>query len=177
MLDDKRLSAGDLYKRICGGVDQGSYLEDGLIAAVNQGIATVNTVPYLDWFNTYSAAGPERKFYKVTKAFLCPKFEHCISAVLQGYDLISGIEWYNNYVPKSDGWLPSSGSGYVGGHAVHGYKATYKKSGGKTIYGIWHQNSWGPSWGLGGHCVFPESAYAGNVGGWWAVAQVTQSNG
>lgn len=172
----KKLSAGDLYRRICYmGGDNGSLLEDGLRTAMKEGIASVATVPYLDWRHEFPGAEEEREKYAVTKAYLCPTFEHCISAVLQGYDLISGIEWYRNYTPDEDGWLPR-GAGDVGGHAVHGYKATYRKSGSRYEYGIWHQNSWGESWGLQGRCVFPESAYDGQVGGWWAVVQVIQTS-
>jgi hypothetical protein len=175
----KHLSAGDLYRRICyQGGDNGSLLEDGIRAAMDEGIASVDTVPYLDWDpnHNFPGAKKDRKNYMVTNAFLCPTFDHCISAVIQGYDLISGIEWYQNYVPDDDGWLPQPAGGDVGGHAVHGYKATYKKVGSKIVYGIWHQNSWGPSWGLEGRCVFPEWVYDGQVGGWWAVVQVVQTD-
>jgi len=173
----KHLSAGDLYRRICyQGGDNGSLLEDGIRAAMDDGIASVDTVPYLDWKQDFPGAKQDRKNYKVTAAYLCPSFDHCISAVIDDYDLISGIEWYQNYVPGDDGWLPRPKGNSVGGHAVHGYKATYKKIGGKTVFGIWHQNSWGPSWGLAGKCVFPEWAFDGQVGGWWAVAQVTHTD-
>ena len=172
----QKLSAADLYRRICGGVDQGSMLQDGLAEATKNGIATVSTVPYLDWQNNYPAAKAQRAVYRVVDAYLCPDFAACISAVIQGYDLVSGIEWYSKYNPKDDGWLPGPTGQHVGGHAVHGYKATYRKRGGKTEYGIWHQNSWGPSWGLGGRCVFPESVYEeGNIGGWWAVVQMVEA--
>ena len=175
----KRLSAGDLYKRINGGTDGGSYLEDGMMAVMGKGIATTNTVKYLDWqSDTPAEAAAERKFYKVTKAFLCPTFDHCMSAVLQNYDIVSGITWYNSFfTPKADGWLPAPSGGSAGGHAVHGYRATYRGSVSNPVFGIWHQNSWGPSWGLEGKCVFPESVYTTSVGGWWAIVQVAQSDG
>lgn len=172
----KSLSAGDLYRRISGGVDGGSYLEDGLRVAMREGVASADVVPYLDWQRDYRRAAEEdRRNYRVTKAYLCPTFDHCISAVIQGYDLISGVRWFRNYTPGEDGWLPAPQGGSVGGHAVHGYKATYRKVGNRYVYGIWHQNSWGSTWGLGGRGVLPESVYDGWVGGWWAVVQVVQT--
>ena len=139
------------------------------------GLASVEIVPYLDWQRQHPGASEDHKNHVVLEAFLCPTFDHCMSAVLQGFDLISGILWYSNYKPDSDGWLPA-GRGNSGGHAVHGYKPTYR---GNT-FGIWHKNSWTNSWGyshndIGGLCVFPESAYRGPVGGWWAIRSITDT--
>jgi len=170
----RRLSAGDLYRRICfNGRDSGSLLEDGIRVAMAEGLPSVETCPYMDWRNDRAAAAPERRQNRVLEAFLCPTFDACMSAVLSGFDLISGIMWYDSFFrPGPDGWLPRP-AGNSGGHAVHGYKAT--RSG--DTFGIWHKNSWKPSWGLGGCCVFPESAYGGPVGGWWAVRSVTDEGG
>lgn len=177
-MEYRPLSAGDLYHRICvNGGDNGSFLEDGIRAAMREGVASTGVVPYLDWRTNHGkAAREDRANHRVTKAYLCPTFDHCISAVIQGYDLISGIAWFRNYRPDGEGWLPRPAGGSVGGHAVHGYKATYRKFGGRYAYGIWHQNSWGDEWGLGGRCVFPEWTYDGVVGGWWAVVQVVQTD-
>ncbi len=109
----------------------------------------------------------------MTEAFLCPTFDHCMSAVLQGFKLSTGIVWTNNYTPGADGWLPNPGSS-VGGHAIFGYKPAMKGS----KFGIFHQNSWGDGWGLAGRFVIPEVAYSGGaVGGWWAVRSVTDEGG
>lgn len=158
------LSGGDLYGRINGGSDNGSMLEDGLAESMAAGVASTATCKYLDWRFRGQEAKAERPRYRVLEAFLCPTFEHCFSAVAYKFSLISGIMWYNNYDPDSDGWLPN-GRGGGGGHAVFGY-APAKRG---NQYGIWHQNSWG-KWGpRQGRCVFPETAYSGPVGGWWAV--------
>lgn len=163
------LSGGDLYLRISGGVDRGSMLEDGIAEAMKNGVASVQVCPYLDWRREASGASQDRKRFKVLEAFLCPTFDHCFSAVCCGFSLISGIMWYSNYRPDSDGWLPSRGAGGGGGHAVMGYSPMMR--GGK--FGIAHENSWGASWGINGRCVFPEEAYRGPVGGWWAVRSMT----
>lgn len=172
------LSAGDLYGRINGGGDNGSTLEDGLSESMANGVGTVSTYGGDIWSRgKQGVPQSERNSYRVLEAYICPTFDHCYSAVLSGFDLISGIMWYNNYDPDADGWLPRVGRGGGGGHAVHGYKPSYRDD----DYGIWHKNSWGKwgkAWnGFYGLCVFPESAYRGPVGGWWAVRQVTYSGG
>jgi hypothetical protein len=167
-------SGGDLYGRICGGQDQGSLLEDGLHESMTNGLAPVEDgAPYLKWQGVPPGPSAARNKGKVLEAWLCPTFDHCFCAVLAGFDLISGVMWYNNYTPAGDGWLPSQGRGGGGGHAVHGYKPTFKDN----TYGIWHKNSWKASWGLHGCCVFPEAMYRGPVGGWWAVRVVTDEGG
>lgn len=171
------LSAGDLYGRINGGSDNGSTLEDGLKESLDNGVGTVASYGGDVWSrNKHGVSSDERNRFRVLEAYLCPTFDHCFSAVLQGFDLISGVMWHDNFNPDRDGWLPRTGRGSGGGHAVHGFKPTYRGN----DFGIWHQNSWGDSWGLkyqgmGGLCVFPESLYSGPVGGWWAVRQVTDT--
>ena len=169
------LSGGDLYHRICGGRDRGSLLEDGLREAMSRGIASTKTCPYVQWQRESQEAAAERKYYRVLEAVLCPTPKHCMSAVFAGYSLITGIMWYENYTPDASGWLPRGG-GQAGGHAIFGYKPTRLTSSG-TTYGIWHQNSWTMRYGLHGRFVIPLAAYAGPVGGWWAVRSVTQEQG
>jgi hypothetical protein len=170
----RQLSAGDLYRRICfNGRDSGSTLQDGIRAAMADGIATTKTVPYLEWRRDAVGAATERAENRVLEAFVCPSFDHVYSAVLCGYDIISGIWWYDGYTPGADGWLPRP-SGNRGGHAVHGFKPTYRG----TEFGVWHKNSWTERWGLRGLCVFPERSYdAGGINGWWAVRSVTDEGG
>ena len=166
-----KLSGGDLYHRISGGRDQGSTLEDGLREASTNGMASVDVVPYLDWRGNHGqAAIDDRKRFVVLEYCLLPTFDHCFSAVAEGFDLISGVLWFNNYKPDSDGWLPARGVGNTGGHAVHGYKPAMRNG----HFGIWHKNSWTPSWGLQGKCVFPEEAYGSQIGGWWGIRSVVR---
>lgn len=167
-----QLSGGDLYGRINGGVDRGSFLEDGLAESMKNGIAPVSAVPYLNWQTSPPGVDKVRLGFVVLEASLCPTFDHVMSAVLRGRKLISGVPWYANYKPDQTGWLPR-GSGGSGGHAIFGYKGTYRN---RTEYGIWHQNSWSPRWGLNGRFVLHEGGYAGQVGGWWAIRAVSYSD-
>lgn len=168
------LSAADLYAQINHGIDEGSTLEDGLHAAMQTGVGTAARCGVLWHPGMATAPADERARYRVTEAFLCPTFDHCFSAVVAGFKLISGVTWYDNYTPGLDGWLPSPVGSPAGGHAVMGYMPMKR---GNT-YGIGHQNSWTARWGIGGRCVFPEPMYAdGAVGGWWAVRQVVDEGG
>jgi hypothetical protein len=170
-----QLSPADLYHQINGGRDQGSLLEDGIKAAMEVGVGTVADCGSAVWKRGYKPATQEQRAkYRVLEAVLCPTFDHCASAVLHGFGLISGIMWYSNYEPGQDGWLPP-GRGGSGGHAIFGYKLTYRNGG--REWGIWHQNSWGERWGQKGRFVIPESAYSGPVGGWWAVRQMVTEEG
>lgn len=170
-LEQVLLSGGDLYGRINGGVDRGSLLEDGLREAMAGGVAPVSEVPYLEWRGA-SRDRPSRRRFRVLEAWLCPTFAHCYSAVLSGFDLISGVMWYENYVPGPDGRLPR-GRGQSGGHAIHGYKPAMVDG----VASIWHKQSWGLPWGVGGCFLMDEDDYAGPVGGWWAVRAVTTEPG
>jgi hypothetical protein len=172
-----KLSAADLYHRINGGQDQGSLLEDGIAEAMKNGVGTADTCGTL-WKRGMRTASPdERGRFKVLEAFLCPTFDHCMSAVLMGFRLVSGIMWYQNYNVDSEGWLPLRGQGSPGGHAVFGYKPAMRQAQGGTVFGIWHRNSWANNWGINGDGVFPEPAYKGPVGGWWAARSVTDEGG
>lgn len=167
-----QLSGGDLYMRISGGRDQGSLLEDGIAASMSEGVASAKTVPYLDWRGENAGAREERKSYRVIEAFLCPTFEHCMSAVIAGYPIVTGIMWYSNFTPDADGWLPN-GRGSAGGHAICGFAPVKRGS----QYGIEHQNSWGASWGRNGRFVIPESHYGRQIGGWWSIRAVVDEGG
>lgn len=166
-----KLSGGDLYGRINGGQDRGSLLEDGMRALMRDGVASVEVISYLDW-RSRKATAADRGRYKVLEAFICPTFDHCMSAVIAGFSLVSGIMWHSNYTPGADGWLPRP-AGRAGGHAVMGYAPACRGN----EFGIWHLNSWGTGWGRNGRVVFPEASYTGPVGGWWAIRSVVDEGG
>jgi hypothetical protein len=175
----KELSGGDLYRRICyRGQDNGSLLEDGIREAMENGIPSTDVVPYLEWRRDYGQPAIEdRKKYRVLEAYLCPTFDHMMSAVLQGFSLISAIMWYDNYTPDSRGWLPTSSQGDPGGHAFFGYAGMFDSRTGN--FGIANQNSWTARWGVGGRFVVPEALYRNNYNltGHWAVRSVVQESG
>lgn len=170
-LEHVPLSGGDLYRRISGGYDRGSMLEDGLSEAIKNGILPVEDCPYLDWRNNPGKQAT-RLQYRMVECAICPEFDHFYSALIQGWFGISGVPWYDNYRADSGGWLPR-GSGNWGGHALLAYKPTRRKS----LYGAWNKNSWTPQWGFRGTCVIPETGYNGPVGGWWVGKLVVTEQG
>ena len=171
------LSPADLYARINGGHDDGSLLEDALAELQTNGIGTSASCGDLwkDGFYRGGASGQERSRFRADEVFHCPTFDHHFSAALQGFSLVSGIPWYGNFTPDKDGWLPA-GQGKYGGHAIFGYKPTWRNG----EFAIWHAQTWGESWSphTGGKFAIPESHYnAGGIGGWYAVRQVTDEGG
>lgn len=167
-----QLSAADLYDRINGGQDQGSLLEDAMAEMLTNGVGTAASCGTVWKRGNPKPPSGERGRFRFLEVFSCPTFEHQVSATIAGFRVNSGIDWADNYNPDSDGWLPRSG-GSVGGHAIFGYKPAMRD--GK--FGIWHQNSWGERWGNKGRFVIPEGAYAGQVGGWFAVRSVVDEGG
>lgn len=166
-----KLSPGWLYGRINGGRDQGSTLEDGLAWMVEHGTCTSATVGDLSWRSNPSKAAQEAKNYRVVEAYLCPTVDHMASALQQGFVIVEGLLWRDNFTPDKDGWLPSVGRGGAGGHALCGYGLTQRNG----VWGIKTRNSWGVTWGNGGNCVIPESLFDGQISGYWAIRSVTRT--
>jgi len=169
-----KLSAGDLYGRraVNGGSDNGSLLEDNLKELIDNGVAPASMVPYVwDRKMTRSAAViEERKKYRILEAYWCPSFEAAASAIQQGFVVEVGLMW-PNAEPGADGWLPNVRTS--GGHALCAYGLVSKQVNGKTVWGLLVRNSWGPSWGMAGDCIIPESLFGGNIGGFYAARVVT----
>jgi hypothetical protein len=171
------LSPAFLYGAINGGRDQGSMLEDGLAWMTEKGTVKVDTVGYLAWqTGRRNMSNPtflaEAKGYRVIEAYECPTFAHVASALQQGFFIVEGLLWYNNFTPDREGWLPSRGTGRPGGHALCGYGLVQRNG----VWGIRTRNSWGASWGIGGNCVIPEPLFGQDIGGFWAVRAVVQTN-
>lgn len=172
-------SAGDLYSRVNGGHDNGSLLEDNMQELITNGVAPTSMVPYIWDHRLHNTADIKaaRLPNRIVEVYLCPDFDAMMSAIQQGFVIQHGIMWYNNFKPDADGWLPASGSGRPGGHALCGY-GTAQRNG---VWGIKTRNSWGPGWGnskdgtLGaGNCIIPESLFKGQISGYWAVRAVLQ---
>ncbi len=174
----QQLSAADLYHRINGGSDRGSLLEDAIREAMTNGVGLAATSGTLWKTGVWKgpASSQDRGRFRLLECWLCPTFDHVMSAVLSGFRINSGIMWYANYTPDQSGWLPRP-SGRGGGHAIFGYKPAVRTVNGRPEFGVWHQNSWGTRWGVGGRFVIPEAAYAGPVGGWWAGRSVVDEGG
>jgi hypothetical protein len=173
-LEYRKLSAGFGYGLINGGSDRGSLLEDGIAEAMETGLPTTNTVPYLNWRLRPASAYEEAKNYRVTEAFLCPTPQHCHSAAAAGFDLILGTMWEGHYNPQGKfGRLPRPRGG-GGGHAYHGFGLILDDDGSLLLPCHQSWGRWGPFDGL---FSIGEEHMRGPVGGWWAVADVTTEAG
>jgi hypothetical protein len=170
------LSAADLYDRINGGSDRGSLLEDALREMTARGVGTAETCGTLWRRGMRTASAEERGRFRMLEVFHCPTFGHVFSAALSGFAVNSGIMWREGFQPDGDGWLTGR-TGSQGGHAVYGYKPAMRQGRGGVEFGIWHQNSWTERWGLRGCVVFPEWAYEGPVGGWFACRLMVDEGG
>ncbi len=72
-----KLSAGNLYGRINGGVDRGSTLVDAIKELKARGVCTAKMVPELEWRPSRWPEGweDEAKKFRVIEAWDCPSFD------------------------------------------------------------------------------------------------------
>jgi hypothetical protein len=171
------LSPADLYARVNGGVDRGSRLPDAMREMTAGGVGTAATSGRLWSPGVRLADDAERARYRALERWLCPTVGHLVSATLSGFPCVTGLLWHDNYHPDAQGWLPERGVGEPGGHAIMAYRPRMRSRRGKAQLGLACLQSWGPGWGLGGRCVVPLSAYSEQVGGWWALRQMTTEPG
>ncbi len=144
------LSAGDLYRRVAGGRDQGSLPEDNLLELLSNGIAPLTDCPYLEWRREMPSAS--RQKFRGVEAWLCPTAAHVFTAVQLGFPVLIGY-WHSSNDPvDADGWMTRP-SGRRGGHAVL-VVGTTSRSG---EYGGKIENTWGVQFGKSGYAVLPES--------------------
>lgn len=169
------LSGGDLYRRICGGRDQGSLPEDGLHKLMTEGVTTALTTPPLDWTHDRGTSA-ERMRYRILEAYWCPTLEHAISALMQGFFLNTNIFWYKNDPVGPDGKMRDHGSGSKGGHSIPGYGVEFDSNGKPWIL---FQNQWTTAFGINGRAKMAEArAREGTqVFKWWATRAVVQESG
>lgn len=169
------LSAADLYDRINGGSDRGSLLEDALGEMMKNGVGTAATCGTLWKREMKRATAEERSRFKFLEVYLCPTFDHIMSALMSGFAVNSGILWYDNFNPDGDGFLPARGSGQPGGHSTMLYKPRMDKSG---KFGAASLNSWSEGWGIKGCFATREEHYQSKqVGGWFAVRGIVDEGG
>lgn len=143
------LSAGDLYRRVCGGSDNGSLPEDNLTELMTNGIAPVSDCPYLEWRRNMPSQS--RGKYKGLEAWLCPTALHVGTAVQLGFPVLIGY-WHHNSDPVgADGWMRQP-SGGKGGHAVC-VVGVVKDAAGN--WGFKFENSWTRQWGKDGFGILP----------------------
>lgn len=168
------LSGGDLYKRVSGGVDRGSLLEDNLKELLDRGIAPVSVVPFLDWRGNHPAAAAERPKYRGLEAWQCPTVDHVGSALQAGFPVVIGY-WHHQYDPPGPGgWMTNPG-GRRGGHSVCLYGVVTDSG----RWGFKFPNHWG-NWGDHGYGVLPESRIAEGLRSfpaWCLRASAVESGG
>ena len=164
-----KLSAGDLYRRSGGGRDNGSTLTSALRFAMTEGVATIQTVPYLDWRNSHgSEAAADRAKHKILEAFWAPSPLHYFSGLHEGFRGVCGISWPGSSM-DGNGWL--TGRGGRGGHALMSFQVM--RQGNRLGAGT--KNSWKRSFGLDGFCVIPEQLLGDHFGGCFLIRSVTDA--
>lgn len=146
------LSAADLYRRVCGGRDQGSLPEDNLKELISEGVATTKTVPYTDWRHEHPGAAEERALYRGLEAWLCPTAAHVVAALSDGFPVLIGYMHHDRDSVGTDGWMDAP-AGRAGGHAVMAQSVVFR---GKEV-GIGFDNQWTTDWGIRGRAVLPLS--------------------
>jgi len=153
-----KLSAGNLYGRINGGVDAGSLLSDAVRTLEKEGVCTADTVPELQWRRRSWPRGweEEAKRFRILEAWDCPSFDHLATALLLGFPVNLGILVGNHFNPGSDGWVPDYRGG-GGGHAMCGVGLLFHRE--RNAWGIKVANSWGKRWGRDGFGIVPESYF------------------
>lgn len=166
------LSAGDLYRRVCGGRDQGSLPEDNLSELLTAGIAPLTDCPYLEWRREMPSQ--RRGEFKGLEAWRCPTAPHVFTAVQLGFPVLIGY-WHHNTDPvDADGWMTRPGGG-KGGHAVCGVGLVERGG----AWGLKFENSWSRSFGKDGFAVLPESRVELGCRSFqaWALRCVTDGGG
>jgi len=144
-----KLSAGDLYNRVCGGTDRGSLPEDCLSELLNEGIAPVSVNPYLSWRSTRATAA-DRAPFKGLEAWRCPTASHVATALQMGFPVLIGYLHHDRDEVDRDGWL-SNPRGGAGGHAVCAVGLVQRNG----QWGIKYENSWTAQWGVNGFGILP----------------------
>lgn len=158
MRTKNRLSPVFVYAQINGGRDQGAIVADSLECLQKTGACLWSTLPGPN--NIYKrdipeSAYPEAKRFRIDKAVRVDTFDELVSAVLNNWVVVFGIEIGNNFDPDGDGFVPRR-SGGGGGHCMYA-------SGLKQRSGQWYArvpNSWGTRWGKDGVCFMPESYFS-----------------
>ncbi len=162
--DPHLFSPAFLYNQINGGQDQGSYIFQALDLAVNQGIATLNTMPYshTDYLSQPSSAAlAEAAGFKAGQWTRINDTSQIKAALINRSPVIAGIKVYDQLKNlKGTGSVYNTASGaFHGGHAVAivGYDDTRYGGAFKVI------NSWGTGWGDDGYFWMPYSFGAQDI--------------
>jgi len=139
--------------------DSGAQIRDGVKSVAQLGVCSEETWPYLE--DKYSIKPPQPAYdealnNQATQYLSVSQDTNSLKAVLAaGQPICFGFTVYESFESATvaqTGLVPmpnTSTEQCLGGHAVLlvGYQAD----------GSWIvRNSWGPSWGISGYCIFPQ---------------------
>jgi len=161
---DHLFSPAFVYNQINGGQDQGSYIFHALDLAVNQGVATLRSMPYSDTdFLTQPsvAAAVEAAGYKASEWYRINDTSQIKAALVNRNPVVAGIKVYQQLMDLHgpDSVYNTAAGQNLGGHAVTivGYDDNRYGGAFKVI------NSWGRSWGDDGYFWLPYSFAARDI--------------
>lgn len=157
---DNKLSTNFIYgiqKAECGHEGQGMYLRDACKIVSKYGDmleseCSGNTEVPECWEIAEESLNNESfksnaEAFKIKSYFSCTSISAIKEAIMNYGPILASINWYDSYVPNSDGILPTVQSGDSGYHAIMIY--------GWDKVGFKCQNSWGKYWGNGGRFTAP----------------------
>ena len=125
------LSSGNLYNRVCGGVDRGSALDDALEELVTNGVCTADLQDPNEWRTLAPGWKQEARHFKVLEfTDLNGSVAGLFSSLQRRQPVVIGVNWPGG-----------------GGHCVLAVGCR------KDSRGNWEAeilNSWKKSWGDGG---------------------------
>jgi hypothetical protein len=155
----QRFSPNYLYSLVNGGQDNGAVVGDAMDALVSKGVCLESTVPEGDVIYTRqmpATAAPEAARFRLGQCYRVATFDEIATAVICGFGVSIGVNWPSNDTPDKDGFMQVP-QGSVGGHCLCLRLGMRQKAGKWYIKG---QNSWGTSWGVGGHFFMSEEWFA-----------------
>jgi len=153
-----------VYNQINRGQDQGSLINEALDLAVNQGIASLGTMPYSDTDYLTQPSGEARTEagqFKADSWFRVNDTSQIKASLANRKPVVAGITVYNDLVnlQGSNSVYNTATGNPQGGHAVTivGYDDNRYDGAFKLI------NSWGRSWGDNGYFWMPYSFAANGI--------------
>lgn len=153
-------SPTSLYALINGNRDDGAIVSDAMDALVNRGICTMAECPESIIFEPQIPAAAEatRKRFRVLDAYHCATFDEIATAIQLDYAVAFGIAIRSRFNDPGPNGVIEAGGYLLGGHCMCVYGLT-RLPDGRWAFRV--RNSWGPTWGVGGNCLLPETHFAG----------------
>lgn len=182
---ETELSAGYSYGNCNLDVEGPTNLEHVLAHTIVTGAVPTTLVPAETWQRQRWPAEVTQvaSQYRVLGYWLCPTFEHMISAALSGFILIHGHWWGSADRLLRNGWFTPEPMGEISGaHTLVGFNPVYDDA--NRRWGLQALNSFGKQWGVLGYGIVPEDRFPAMESkeflpyvGAWAVREVTAAVG